>query len=54
MDGDCSDRKHLIGREVERLLEGAKGRRNVAHDSFLLLLMFRHGLRVLVLQAQPT
>ena len=36
--GDDSDRKHLTGREVERLIE--------ARDRCLLLLMFRHGLRV--------
>jgi type 1 fimbriae regulatory protein FimB len=44
-DGD-SDRKHLTGREVERLIEATKGGRNEARDRCLLLLMFRHGLRV--------
>src|SRR5450631_2090736 len=44
-DGD-SDRKHLTGREVERLIEAAKDDRNEARDRCLLLLMFRHGLRV--------
>jgi len=44
-DGD-SDRKHLTSREVERLIEATKGRRNEARDRCLLLLMFRHGLRV--------
>jgi type 1 fimbriae regulatory protein FimB len=44
-DGD-SDRKHLTGREVERLIEATKGSRNEARDRCLLLLMFRHGLRV--------
>jgi type 1 fimbriae regulatory protein FimB len=43
---DDSDRKHLTGREVERLLEAAKGSRNEARDRCLVLLMFRHGLRV--------
>jgi type 1 fimbriae regulatory protein FimB len=33
-------------REVERLLEAAKGGRNEAPDRCLLLLLFRHGLRV--------
>ncbi len=41
-----SDRKHLTQREVERLIEASKGSRNEARDRCLLLLMFRHGLRV--------
>ena len=41
-----SERKHLTGREVERLLAATKGARNEARDRCLLLLMFRHGLRV--------
>jgi type 1 fimbriae regulatory protein FimB len=40
------DRKHLTEREVERLIAAAKGGRNEARDRCLLLLMFRHGLRV--------
>jgi len=44
--GDDGDRKHLTGREVERLIEATKGSRNEARDRCLLLLMFRHGLRV--------
>lgn len=40
------ERKHLTGREVEKLLAAAKGTRNEARDRCLLLLMFRHGLRV--------
>jgi type 1 fimbriae regulatory protein FimB len=43
---DDSDRKHLTGREVERLIEATRGSRNEARDCCLLLLMFRHGLRV--------
>ena len=43
---DDSDRKHLTGREVQRLIEATKGSRNEARDRCLLLLMFRHGLRV--------
>ena len=41
-----SDRKHLVSAEVEKLLEAAKSSRNAARDRCLLLLMFRHGLRV--------
>ena len=41
-----SDRQHLTGREVERLIEATKGSRNEARDRCLFLLMFRHGLRV--------
>ncbi len=41
-----SDRLHLTSREVEKLLDAVKGNRNEARDRCLLLLMFRHGLRV--------
>ena len=41
-----SDRKHLTSREVEKLIDAAKGSRNESRDRCLLLLMFRHGLRV--------
>jgi type 1 fimbriae regulatory protein FimB len=44
--GEDSDRKHLTGREVERLIEAVRGSRNETRDRCLLLLMFRHGLRV--------
>ena len=43
---DDSDRKHLNGREVERLIEATKGSRNEVRDRCLVLLMFRHGPRV--------
>ena len=43
---EISDRKHLTSREVERLIEATKGSRNEVRDRCLLLLMFRHGLRV--------
>jgi type 1 fimbriae regulatory protein FimB len=46
MGEDDSDRKHLTGREVERLIEATRGSRNEARNRCLLLLMFRHGLRV--------
>src|SRR5215470_12158988 len=42
-----SDRKHLVSAEVDKLMEAAKGSRNAARDRCLLLLMFRHGWRVL-------
>jgi type 1 fimbriae regulatory protein FimB len=41
-----SDRQHLTGREVEKLIVATKGGRNEARDRCLVLLMFRHGLRV--------
>jgi type 1 fimbriae regulatory protein FimB len=40
------DRKHLVAAEVGKLIEATKGSRNAARDRCLLLLMFRHGLRV--------
>ena len=40
------DRKHLAAAEVEKLLTVTKGTRNKARDKCLVLLMFRHGLRV--------
>ncbi|WP_280542726.1 tyrosine-type DNA invertase [Chromohalobacter sp. 11-W] len=41
-----SDRRHLSQSEVERLLKATKGARHESRDRCLLLLMFRHGLRV--------
>ncbi len=40
------DRRHLTGLEVEKLLAATKGARHEARDRCLILLMFRHGLRV--------
>ncbi|ETN71879.1 type 1 fimbriae regulatory protein FimB domain protein, partial [Necator americanus] len=40
------DRKHLTGQEVEKLINAAGINRNAERDRCLLLLMFRHGLRV--------
>jgi type 1 fimbriae regulatory protein FimB len=37
---------HLTGLEVGKLIAATKGSRNEARDRCLLLLMFRHGLRV--------
>ena len=44
--GHESGRKHLTAREVERLIEATKGSLYEVRDHCLLLLMFRHGLRV--------
>ena len=41
-----TERKHLTQNEVERLISATKGGRHEARDRCLLLLMFRHGLRV--------
>jgi type 1 fimbriae regulatory protein FimB len=46
LDKTMRDRKHLVSAEVEKLLAAVKGSRNAARDRCLLLLMFRHGLRV--------
>src|SRR5271166_4148515 len=43
---EVSERKHLTSREVEQLIEATKGGRNEIRDRCLLLVMFRHGLRV--------
>jgi type 1 fimbriae regulatory protein FimB len=40
------DRRHLTPLEVGKLLDVTKGSRNEARDRCLILLMFRHGLRV--------
>lgn len=39
-------RKHLTSAEVNKLIATTKGSRNEARDRCLVLLMFRHGLRV--------
>src|SRR6266850_7411931 len=46
LDKMMGDRKHLVSAEIDKLMEAAKGSRNAARDRCLLLLMFRHGLRV--------
>ena len=46
LDKTMSDRRHLVSTEVEKLLAAVKGTRNAVRDRCLLLLMFRHGLRV--------
>jgi type 1 fimbriae regulatory protein FimB len=42
----ADERKHLTALEVQRLIDATQGSRNEARDGCLLLLMFRHGLRV--------
>lgn len=46
LDKIVSDRKHLTQIEIERLIAATKESRNEVRDRCLLLLMFRHGLRV--------
>lgn len=46
LDKTNDERKHLTAGEVEKLLAAVKGMRNEARDRCLILLMFRHGLRV--------
>jgi type 1 fimbriae regulatory protein FimB len=46
LDKMMSDRRHLVSTEVEKLLAAVNGTRNAIRDRCLLLLMFRHGLRV--------
>ena len=40
------NRKHLTSAEVDRLITATKGVRHEARDRRLLLLIFRHGLRI--------
>lgn len=46
LDKMINDRKHLVLNEIDKLIAATKGSRNEARDRCLLLLMFRHGLRV--------
>lgn len=41
-----ADREHLAAREVKRLITATRRSRTELRDSCLILLMFRHGLRV--------
>ena len=41
-----SERKHLTQSEVAKLLDAVKGATHEVRDRCLLLLMYRHGLRV--------
>ena len=44
-NAELRPREHLTEREVEKLIEAAKGNRWGQRDSTLLLIAFRHGLR---------
>ncbi len=46
LDKTMSERKHLVSAEVEKLIAAVKGARHETRDKCLVLLMFRHGLRV--------
>lgn len=46
IDSTMLERNYLVTAEVERLLAATQGSRNAARDRCLLLLTFRHGLRV--------
>jgi site-specific recombinase XerD len=46
LDKMMHDRKHLVSAEVEKLIAATKGTSHETRDCCLLLLMFRHGLRV--------
>jgi integrase len=48
---DLRPREHLTEREVEKLIEAAKGNRYGQRDSTMILIAFRHGLRVSELSA---
>ena len=44
-NAELRPREHLTEREVEKLIEAAKGNRHSARDSAMILICFRHGLR---------
>ena len=43
---DLRPREHLTEIEIERLIKAAKGNRQGARDATMILIAFRHGLRV--------
>lgn len=45
-NADLRTREHLTEAEVERLMEAAKGNRNGNRDATMILVAYRHGLRV--------
>jgi len=44
-NSELRPREHLTEREVEKLIQAAKGNRWGQRDSTMLLVAFRHGLR---------
>jgi integrase len=44
-NSELRPREHLTEREVEKLIEAARGNRHGARDSTMILIGFRHGLR---------
>jgi site-specific recombinase XerD len=45
-NAEFRSREHLTEREVDRLVEAVKGNRQGHRDATMVLLAFRHGLRV--------
>lgn len=45
-NSEIRPREHLTEREVERMIEAAKGNRRGQRDATMILICFRHGLRV--------
>jgi integrase len=45
-NSEIRPREHLTEREVEKLIEAAKGNRRGRRDGAMILICFRHGLRV--------
>src|SRR4029450_13983992 len=44
-NSELRPREHLTEREVEKLIEAAKGNRHGTRDATMILIAFRHGLR---------
>jgi integrase len=44
-NSELRPREHLTEREVEKLIDAAKGNRHGARDAAMILVCFRHGLR---------
>jgi site-specific recombinase XerD len=44
-NADLRTREHLTEREVEKLVEAARGNRNGHRDATMILIAYRHGLR---------
>jgi integrase len=44
-NSELRPREHLTEREVEKLIEAAKGNRHGQRDAAMIMICFRHGLR---------